>query len=102
VRHQLNNGQEDLFQEFYQFLKFIKKENVELKVIELKLDENLLKERVKSRNLIRDQWKLTSSGWDKFKNTDKILEINPLDHYLVDASQSINEYLPKVLEYITL
>ena len=85
-----------------QVLSFVSDELVAFKIIELSLSEELLKQRLKTRNLKRDQWKFSESGWDKFKEVDKILSVNPLEHLLVDASKSINSNLPQIVDYISL
>ncbi len=79
---------------------FLLENKIQLKVIELYLDEKKLKERIEKRNLLRDKWKFSEEGWLKFKSLDKIDSLIPLDHFLVDASQPILSYLPSVLEYL--
>jgi len=69
-------------------------------VIELFLDENKLRERMRTRGLSRDQFRLTDEGWQKFRDTDVPHKRNPLPHFLVDASQKLEEYLPEVLKQI--
>jgi predicted kinase len=84
-----------------QVLDFVSIESISLKIIELSLSEELLKKRLQTRNLKRDQWKFSDSGWEKFKEVDKILSVNPLDHLLIDTSQSINTNLTQILDYIS-
>lgn len=72
----------------------------DLKVIELRIDEDLLKERISLRGLTRDLPKLSQIGWEKFKQTDHIDQVIDLPCLEVDASLELNEKVKLALEYI--
>ena len=69
-------------------------------VIELFLEENELKNRMKERGLSRDDFRLSKEGWTKFLETDVPHKRNLFPHFLVDASRKLEEYLPEVLKYL--
>ena len=69
-------------------------------MIECYLAAELLKNRIESRGLSRDNIKLTNSGWEKFKNTDKISERFPLEHFAINMEQSIADCTEKALNYL--
>jgi predicted kinase len=62
-------------------LEICKETGAKLRVIELGLNSELLFERIKKRNLDRDQVKLDSQGWKKFLKRDRIGERIPLEHF---------------------
>lgn len=57
-------------------------------ILEIKISEATLKERITKRGLSRDQVKLTEKGWEDFKITDCIGELNPMNHLLLDGELS--------------
>jgi predicted kinase len=80
--------------------ELVKKSGAELKVIELFLPEERLRQRIAARGLLRDQVKLTPEGWEVFKKNDHVGKRIGFAHLAVDSSQSLEEYLPKTLEFL--
>lgn len=77
-----------------------KNNSAELRVIELSLPSEVLRNRLIDRGLERDQGKLTQEGWPKFLKKDHIGAIIGFEHFLVSAQQPLDNYLPKVIDYI--
>lgn len=71
-----------------------------LVVLELILSEKELKERLQQRGLKRDQIRLTQMGWEQFKKTDCVGQLNPLKHTILQANQSIEELTAQALKIL--
>lgn len=80
-----------------EILDLSKSLNIDLKVIECKLNLQEHKRRLINRGLERDQNKLTKDGWVEFLKRDKVGELIPLEHHLVDLEhlkiETVWEYL---------
>lgn len=72
----------------------------DLKVIELCIEEDLLKERLTKRGLPRDKIKLSADGWEKFKASDHIDQTIDLPCLQLDAALELTEKIKRSLEYI--
>jgi broad-specificity NMP kinase len=72
----------------------------DLKVVELCLEEDLLKERIASRGLERDKVKLSKEGWEEFKSTDHIDQVIDLPCLQLDAGLELNAKVAQALAYI--
>lgn len=83
-----------------QLLELVCETQADLKVIELSLDEKKLFNRIKERGFERDKVKLTDEGWANFLHTDRVGELIPLDHLLLDSSDSVEDNLQKAIDYI--
>jgi len=79
-----------------------KRTNAQLIVFECILSEKSLRERMRERNFDRDQFRLTDEGWDKFKRTDRIGELNPMPHTIIDMERPAEECLKSALEHMGL
>ncbi|MCB0347406.1 MAG: ATP-binding protein [Bdellovibrionales bacterium] len=81
-------------------LEISDKFDCDLKVIELCIEEDLLKERIQKRGLARDKNKLSAEGWEKFKATDHIDQTIDLPCLQLDAGLELTEKIKRALEYI--
>jgi predicted kinase len=72
----------------------------DLRVIELVMQEDLLKNRIASRGLERDKTKLSAEGWKQFKITDHIDKVIDLPCMIIDANLEINEKVKLSMDYI--
>ena len=66
----------------------VRESKAKLMVIECVLSQNQLMKRIRSRGLTRDQVKLTKKGWQNFQKTDRLGELNPFPHHILDMGQS--------------
>jgi predicted kinase len=73
----------------------------ELKILECKIQEPLLRQRLQQRGLARDAEKLTTSGWKKFEKSSRL--VNPLPHTVIptDGADAVNKAIFAVLGYRT-
>lgn len=78
----------------------VKKKKAKLSVIECTLDEALHKARLKKRGYKRDQFRLSPKGWEAFKVTDRLGEVNPLDHFEVDMAHPPSAIYKKALAHL--
>lgn len=73
-----------------------------LEILELVIDEPELRRRLKERGLQRDECKLTSpTGWETFRLSDRLGEINPLPHTALDATLPPETVLSLALTRLT-
>jgi len=72
-----------------------------LLVLEAVISESVLRQRLDQRGLGRDQVKLTRKGWEIFKKTDRLGEINPLKHIPLDFEQGPQKCLEQALDNVT-
>lgn len=56
-----------------------------LVILEVVIDEAELRRRLVRRGLDRDQVKLSNTGWEKFRKTDRLGARNPLPHFEIQA-----------------
>lgn len=56
-------------------------------VLECRLSEESLRQRMAKRGLDRDQVKLTDEGWSAFRTRDRLGEKNPLPHHVINAEE---------------
>ena len=71
-----------------------------LVVVECVIPEVALKERLRQRGLVRDQFRLTDEGWKKFKQTDRLDRRNPLPHGVIDMREPADVCLRHALAYV--
>lgn len=75
--------------------------DVLLMVLECVLPEQSLRERMRQRGLRRDDFRVTNNeGWDRFKETDRIHERNPLPHHIIDMQEPMDACLRQALAYV--
>tara|TARA_B100001248_G_C27399680_1_gene469119 strand:- start:16038 stop:16574 length:537 start_codon:yes stop_codon:yes gene_type:complete len=79
-----------------------KSTETELKVIELYLQPEILKERIRERGLDRDQVKLSDEGWQAFMERDKVTARIDIKHHAIDAAIGVAEVEKSALEYLGL
>ncbi len=70
-----------------------------LKVLECSLSEDKHFKRMKSRNLDRDQVKLTEKGWKDFLKRDRVGELIPFKHRLIDLGRDID--IEDIIAYLS-
>jgi predicted kinase len=76
--------------------------NAQLIVFECVLSEKKLKERMRERNLDRDQFRTSDEGWETFKKTDRIGELNPMPHTIIDMEKDPESCLKNALDHMGL
>ncbi|MBL7716316.1 MAG: AAA family ATPase [Bdellovibrionales bacterium] len=80
--------------------ELVRRKKAKLSIIECTLDETQHRARLKKRGLKRDQFRLSSKGWKKFRKTDRLGELNPLQHFEIDMASSPATVLRKALEFL--
>jgi len=73
--------------------------NVQMKIVELFVEEGELFKRISQRGLKRDQDKLTEDGWKAFAARDKIHSRISLPHLALNANQSVDNLVDLVVSH---
>jgi predicted kinase len=74
----------------------------DLEILELVIHEPELRRRLQDRGLARDACKLMSpADWEVFRRSDRLGEVNPLPHTVLDASLPPEEVLSFALTHLT-
>lgn len=71
-----------------------------LSVLELVLEEGLLRKRMAERGLDRDQVRLTPEGWMHFRREDRLGELPPLPHSRIRADLEPDQMLTEALRVL--
>lgn len=68
--------------------KLVRRTRSRLTVLECVIDEATLRARLRDRGYKKDRPRLTPEGWRRFRRTDRLGELNPLPHTVIDLSQT--------------
>ena len=81
-------------------LEVAEKTKAKLVVLSIELPPDMLRERLVKRGLKRDLEKFTEEGWTAFAQRMKFAQKNPLPHFAIDGTESVEQCTQSAVAYI--